>query len=88
MKLFIIAVALFAVVASEVQQDFFCSRDSDCDENACCTKVGICSDYVEEGGLCTIRSKLACGCRPGLDCVRSSFITKRCVDNNPGSGGF
>merc|ERR1712048_212213 len=88
MKLIIIALALVAMVAcAEVQQDFFCSSDAECD-SGCCTKVGVCSKYVEENGLCAIRSKVACGCQPGLTCVKTSFLIKRCRDMNPGSGGF
>merc|ERR1712198_643899 len=68
-----------------------CKTNNDCPQNHCCVNFGLfrrCNEYVSEGSLCAIRNALSCGCAPGLECVETSFITKRCKDTTPGSGDY
>ena len=34
------------------------------------------------------QNAVSCGCAPGLDCVKSGLITKRCMDVTPGSADY
>nr|CAJ65509.1 Dickkopf 1/2/4-A protein [Hydra vulgaris] len=87
--------AVFLVVAAFVafSEAGRCNKDADC-ENGCCVNYLLtkqCNSYVKEGELCGFRDKFACGCEPGLECVKVrgtlTGMVRRCVDNS-GSGSL
>merc|ERR1712212_189243 len=86
----ILLVCVIALEAHTLEKRGFkrCRANGDCgNANKCCIGGFYCGNYAQEGHLCTLSSAFACGCAPGLDCVKTGFLTKRCVDNG-GSGGF
>ncbi|XP_057302225.1 U8-theraphotoxin-Hhn1c 3-like [Hydractinia symbiolongicarpus] len=97
MKLALVLIALFIglLEAHTLQKRGLCWSNSDCGPNECCSGLGglrACMSYVGENGLCRIRTRLSCGCEPGLTCVKTESIlgvdVKRCKDLTPGSGYF
>merc|ERR1711962_700696 len=84
----ILAILFFCVVATlaepinEKRGFKRCRSHGDCgNANQCCIGGFYCGHYAQEGHLCTLSSAFACGCAPGLDCVKTGFLTKRCRRN-------
>merc|ERR1711990_318241 len=84
----ILLVCIVALEATEKRGFKRCRTNNDCNANQCCVGGFYCGNFVKENGLCTLSNAFACGCAPGLECVKTGFLTKRCKDTTPGSGGY
>eukprot|EP00794_Sanderia_malayensis_P004707 gene4707-5327_t len=86
----VLLVTLSVALAMEKRHIFEkCSSNDDCGADRCCLDYKyykFCADFLDEGNLCTLRSKVSCGCKPGLECKKVNFFMKRCVKESGGSG--
>ncbi|XP_065061883.1 U9-ctenitoxin-Pr1a-like [Rhopilema esculentum] len=92
MKSIVFLFAILAVAMAMEKRHLFekCAANADCGEGRCCINMKVhkfCADQLDEGALCTIRSKLSCGCKKDLVC-KGNFFLKRCVKDDSGSGDF
>merc|ERR1712189_38996 len=85
----VLLVTLYVVFAMEKRHIFErCSSNRECGPGRCCVSYKIynfCADQLDEGDICTVWSKLSCGCKDGLECKNVNYFIKRCVKES-GSG--